>query len=118
MGVKRLVQRLNVLETQIKNYTFEMLLELVNLTYNYATKEVSIRNRMKLPCLWVEGGCETTNLDSLAYAWDTLKSFAMTEILTKDAKTWDYLLTTGQKENQFFFLSEVNDTAKGKNIKL
>ena len=42
----------------------------------------------------------------------------MTKILTQDAKMLHYPLTTGQKENQFFFLSEFNDTGKGMNIEL
>ena len=42
----------------------------------------------------------------------------MTKILTQDAKMLHYPLTTDQKENQFFFLREFNDTAKGMNIKL
>ena len=33
-------------------------------------------------------------------------------------KMLHYPLTTDQKENQFFFLSEFNDTGKGMNIKL
>ena len=41
---------------QIKQYTFETLLQRVNLTYNYGTKEVPNRDRKKLPCLFVEGG--------------------------------------------------------------
>ena len=38
--------------------------------------------------------------------------------LTQDAKMLHYPLTTDQKENQFFFLSDVNDTGKGMKIKL
>ena len=56
---------------QIKHYTFETLMQRVNLTYDYGTKEVSNRDRKKLPCLLMEGGCETTTLDSFAYTWDT-----------------------------------------------
>ena len=90
----------------------------VNLTYNYGTKEVSNRDKKKLPCLLMEGGCETTTLDSFAYTWDTPENCVMTKILTQDAKMLHYPLTTDQKENQFFFLSEFNDTGKGMNIKL
>ena len=42
----------------------------------------------------------------------------ITKILTQDAKMLHYPLTTDQKENQFFFLSEINDTGKGMNKKL
>ena len=42
----------------------------------------------------------------------------MTKFLTQDAKMLHYPLTTDQKENQFFFPSEFNDTGKGLNIKL
>ena len=90
----------------------------VNLTYNYGTKKVSNRDRKKLPCLLMEGGCETTTLDSFAYTCDTPEKCVMTKILTQDVKLLNYLLTTDQKENQFFFLSEFNDTGKGMNIKL
>ena len=90
----------------------------VNLTYNYETKEVSNRYRKKLPCLSMEGGSETTTLDSFAYTWDIPENCVMTKILTQDAKMLHYPLTTDQKENQFFFLSEFNDTGKGMNIKL
>ena len=90
----------------------------VNLTYNYGTKEVSNRNRKKIPCLLMEGGCETTTLNSFAYTWDTAESCVMTKILTKDAKMLHYPLTTDQKENQFFFVSDFNDTGKGMIIKL
>ena len=51
---------------QIKHYTFETLMQRVNLTYNYGTKEVSNRYRKKLPCLLMEGGWKTTTLDSFA----------------------------------------------------
>ena len=103
---------------QIKHYTIETLMQLVNLTYSYGTKEVSNRDRKKLPCLLMEGGCETTTLDSFAYTWDTPESCAMTKILTQDAKALHYPLTTDQKENQFFFLSEFNDIGKRMIIKL
>ena len=65
----------------------------------------------------MEGGCETTTLDSFAYTWDTPENCVMTKILTQDAKMLHYPLTTDQKENQFFFLSEFNDTWKGMTIK-
>ena len=42
----------------------------------------------------------------------------LTRILTQAAKMLHYPLTTDQKENQFFFLSEFNDTGKGMNMKL
>ena len=64
-----------------------------------------------------EGGCETTTLDLFAYTWDTPENSVMTKILTQIAKMLHCLLTTDQKENQFF-LSEFNDTGKGMNIKL
>ena len=35
---------------QIKHYTFETLLQRVNLTYKYGTEEASNRDRKKLPC--------------------------------------------------------------------
>ena len=117
MMAKLLAQQLNVLTAKKKHYTFETLMQLVNLTYNYGTKEVSNRDRKKLPCLLMEGGCETTTLDSFAYTWDTPKNCVMTKNLTQDAKMLHYPLTMDQKENQFFFLSEFNDTGKGKNIK-
>ena len=103
---------------QIKHCTFETLMQRVNLTCDYGTKEVSNRDRKKLPCLLMEGGCETTTLDSSAYTWDTPENCVMTKILTQDAKMLHYTLTTDQKENQFFSLSELNDTGKGMNIKL
>ena len=93
-------------------------MQLVNLTYIYGTKEDSNRDKKKLPCLLMEGGCETTTLDSFAYTWDTPENCVMTKILTQDAKMLHYPLTTDQKENQFFFLSEFNDSGKGMNIKL
>ena len=103
---------------QFKHYTFETLMQRVNLTYNYGTKEVSNRDRKKLPCLLMEGGCETTTLDSVAYTWDTPENCVMTKILTQDAKMLHYPLTTDQKESQFLFLSEFSDIGKGMNIKL
>ena len=103
---------------QIKHYTFETLMQRVNLTYNYGNKEVSNKDRKKLPCLLMEGGCETTTLDSFAYTWDTPENCVMTKILTQDAKMLHFPLRTDQKENQFFFLSEFNNTGKGMNIKL
>ena len=42
----------------------------------------------------------------------------MTKILTQDAKMLHCPLTMDQKENQFFFHSELNDIGKGMNIKL
>ena len=52
---------------QIKHYTFETLMQLVNSTYSYGTEFVSNRNRKEFPCLLMEGGCETTTIDSFAY---------------------------------------------------
>ena len=103
---------------QIKHYTFGTLMQRVNLTYNYGTKEVSNTDRKKLPCLLMEGGWETTTLDSFAYTWDTPENCVMTKTLTQDAKILHYALTTDQKEDQFFFLSEFNNTGKGMIIKL
>ena len=88
----------------------------VILTFNYGTKEVFNRNRKKLPCPLMEGGCKTTTVDSFACSWDTPENCVMTKILTQDAKMLHYPLTTDQKENQFFFLGEFNDTGKGMNI--
>ena len=90
----------------------------VKLTYNYRTKEVSNRDRKKLPCLLMEGGCEILTIGSFANTWDTSENCVMTKILISDAKMLHYPLTTNQKENQFFFRSELNDTGKGMNIKL
>ena len=42
----------------------------------------------------------------------------MTKSFTQDTEMLPYPLTTDQKENQFFLLSENNDTGKGMNIKL
>ena len=70
-----------------------------------------------VPCHLMEGGCETTTLDSFAYTWDTPESCVMTKILTQDAKMFQYPLTTDQKKNQFFFSSESNDTGKRVNTK-
>ena len=90
----------------------------VNLTYNYGTKAASNRDSKKLPCLLMEGGCKTTILHSFAYTWDTPENCVMTKNLTQDAKMLYYPLTTDQKENHFFFLSEFNDPRKGMNKKL
>ena len=103
---------------QMKPYTFEALMQRVNLTYSYGTKEVSNRDRKKLLYLLMEVGCEITTLDSFAYTWDTPENCVMTKNVTQDAKMLHYPLSTDQKENQFFFLSEFNDTGKGVNIKL
>ena len=90
----------------------------VNLTYLFGTKEVSNRDRKKLPCLLMEGGCETSSLDSIAHTGDPPENCVLTKILLQDAKMLHYPLTTDQKENQFFFSSELNDTGKGMNTKL
>ena len=103
---------------QIKHYIFETLMQRLNWTYKCGTKEVSNKDRKKLSCFLMEGGCQTTTLDSFAYNWDTPKNCVMTKILTKYAKIIHYPLTTDQKENQFVFLSELNDNEKGMNIKL
>ena len=103
---------------QIKHNTFETLMQRINFTYNYETKEVSDKVRKKLPCPLMEGGCKTTTLDSFAYTWKTPKNCVMTTILTKHAKILHYLLTTDQKDNQFFFLSEFNDTGKKMHMKI
>ena len=65
----------------------------------------------------MEGCCETTTLDTSVYTRDTPEKCVMTQIFTRDAEMLPYPLTTDQKENQFFFLSELNDTGKGMNIK-
>ena len=102
----------------IKHYTFETLMQRINLTYKYGLKDVSNSDRKKLPCLLMEGGCETITLDSSGYTWDTPENCVITEILTQDAKMLHYPLTTDQKENQFFFLNEFNDTGEVMNMKL
>ena len=112
-----LAQRLNVLAAN-QTLHFETLMQRGNLTSNHGTKEVSKRDRKKLPCLLMEGGCETTTLDSFANIWDTPEKCVMTKILTQDAKVLHYSLTTDQKESQFFFLGKFNHTRKGMNMKL
>ena len=102
---------------QIKHYTFETLLQRVNLTYNYGPKEVSNWYRKKLPCLLMEDSCKTTTLNSFANTWDTSEICMMTKILTQDARLFYYPLTTDQKESQFLFLCEFNDTGKRMNKK-
>ena len=92
-------------------------MQLVNMTCNYGTKKVPNKDRKKLPCLLMEYGCRTINFDSFAYTWDTPENCVLTKILTQDAKMLHYPSTTDQKENQFFFLSDFNDTGKGMNIK-
>ena len=42
----------------------------------------------------------------------------MTKLLTHVGKRLRYPLTTDQKENQFFIVSEFNDTGEGMSIKL
>ena len=90
----------------------------VSLTYSYGTKDVSNRNKKKLLCLLMESGCETSTLDSFAYTWGAPEYCVMTKMVTKDAKMLHRLLTRYRKENQFFFLSEFNDTGKEMTTKL
>ena len=97
---------------QIKHYTFETLIQRVILTFILRTKEVFNSDSKKLPCLSMEGCCETTTLDTFAYTWETPDNCVMTKNLTQDENLLHYPLTTDQKENQFFFLSEFNDTGK------
>ena len=107
--------KIECIKGQIKHYIFETLMQRVNLTYNYGTKEVSSRDRKKLPCLLMEVGCETTTLNSFAYTWDTPENCVMTKLLTQDSEMLHYPLTTDQKENQFFFPSEINETGDRRN---
>ena len=58
----------------------------VNLNYNYGTKEVSNRDRKKLPCLLMEGGCKTTTLDSFAYTQGHSRKLCDGKNLTQGAK--------------------------------
>ena len=103
---------------QVQHYTFETFMQRVNLTFDYGTKEVSNPNRQKLPCLLMEGGCETTTLDPFAYTWDTPENCVMTKILTQEAKMLKYPLSSNRNENQFFLISEYNETGKGMNLKI
>ena len=103
---------------QVQHYTFETFMQRVNLTFDYGTKEVSNPNKQKLPCLLMEGGCETTTLDPFAYTWDTPENCVMTKILTQEAKMLKYPLSTNRNENQFFLISEYNETGKGMNLKI
>ena len=66
----------------------------------------------------MEGGCESTNLDSFAFTCGIPENWVTTKIFEHDTKNSLYPLTTDQKENQFFLLSEYNDTGKWMNIKL
>ena len=72
---------------------------------------------MKLPCLLLAGSCETTSVDSFAYMWDIPENCAIAKNLTQAAKMLHYPLTTHQKEDKFFFLSEFNKTNEEMNIK-
>ena len=102
---------------QIKHYTFETLIQRVNLTYIYVTKEVVNADRKTFPCLLMEGGCKTTFLNAFAYTWDSPQKCVMTKTLTQDTVILHYPLTTDQKENQLFFHSEFEDIGKGMNRK-
>ena len=70
----------------------------VNLTYDYAIEKFSKRERRKLPCPLIEGGCETATLNLFAYTWDKTENFVITKILTQDAKKLHYPLTTDQRK--------------------
>ena len=72
---------------QMGQYSFETLIQRVNLTHNYGTKHVSNRDRKKNPCLLFKWGCETTTPDLFAYTWNFPELCVMTKILTQDAKT-------------------------------
>ena len=103
---------------QIKSYTFETLMQRVSLSCNNGIKEASIRVRKKVLCFLMEGRCSTTALASFAFIQDTPKNCVTTKIFSQDATLLPYPLTADQKENQFFFLIEFNDTGKGMNKKL
>ena len=91
---------------QFKHYPCETLMQRINSTYNYASKEVSNRDSKNPPCLLLETGGKATTLDSFAYTWDTPENCVITKILKQDAKMLLCRLSMKQKENQFFFLSE------------
>ena len=84
---------------------------------NALVAKFSNRVKRKLPCLLIAGGCATTTLDSFAYIWDTPKNCVLTKFLTQDETILHYPLTTDQKENLVFFLSEFNNAGKGMDIK-
>ena len=88
---------------QIKHYTFETLTQRVNLTYNYETKEDSKRDRKKLPCLLMEGGCKTTTLDSFAYTWDTPENCVMTKNSHTRCKNAALFFDNGSKGKSILF---------------
>ena len=102
---------------QIKHYTFETLMQRVKLTYNYGTKELSNRDRKKFQSLLMQGGCETPHSTHL-HIPGILQKVIWWQRFSRDAKMLHYPLTRDQKQNQFFFLSEFNDTAEEMNIKL
>ena len=101
---------------QIKRYSFETLMQRVNLTFIYGRKEVSNRDRNKLPCVLMEVGCASTTLDSFAYSWDPAENCVLTKFLKQNAKMLHYPLRTDRKEIEIFFVSEFNDTEKGTNV--
>ena len=74
--------------------------------------------RKKIPCILMEDDCKTTSPGLFAYTWDTPENCLKSKILTQNAKMLHYQVTTDQKENQFFFPSEFNETGKEINRKL
>ena len=58
----------------------------------------------------MKGDCETTTLESVACTWDTPENCVMIKNLTQDAELLHYPLTAVQKEHQFLFLSDFNDS--------
>ena len=81
----------------------------VNLTFDYGTKEVSNPNRQKLPCLLMEGGCETRGIHPKT-AWWQKSSLRKQKCLSIHCERTN--------ENQFFLISESNETGKGMNLKI
>ena len=118
MTAKPLAQHLNALVAKSNITSFKRYCNVSVWPKNYGSKEVSKRDWRKVLCFLIAGGCKTTTFDSFAYTWHTPEECVVTNVLAQDAKMLHFPLTTVQKDNHFFYLSEFNDTGNWLNKKL
>ena len=104
---------------QIKHYTFETLMQRVNLTYNYGTKEVSNRDRKKLSISIINGGWLRNHYSGFKCIY-LGHSRNLCDDKNSHTKCKNVALSfdNGSKGKSIFFLSKFKDTGKRMNLKV
>ena len=71
---------------QIKQYSFETLMQESSIEINLQEKSIFETQGQKLPFPLHEGGCDSTSLDPFTYSGDSRENFFVFKKFSQDAK--------------------------------